>query len=374
MNVCALADSFINVQNEGMSTDEKVDNNKSLQKIIDQHRNGQTTIYIPRGVYCFNSGAIVLHSNLHFKFENGAEFVIYDNQLLSFSYPSPANGYDGGINNISWTNATFRGSDINGQSSFVQSMNHAQNISFDKCVFYNSENPEGHVLDIGGSRNISVKRSSFIGFNFISKSDYKEAIQIDYSNKKAMSYILRDDKYDDLPSYNIYINDNQFLPIMKKNKIKYYAPNPIGEHIIYNNAKAGIVHDVHFDNNEVVNSIPRRQMQTGIVNFEGASNIFIFNNNFSNTVAAGPASYIRVHNPLKTYKMSGIYIAGNTFSNINPTRQYIIIQSIRQNNPFRQSYVNNNEVISDWRNSVFINGGNRGTIQKNNKILDVITR
>lgn len=372
-DIWASADTFVNAQDEGLSTDKNVDNNKELQEIIKNHVEGKVVIYIPRGRYVFHQGAIVLHSNINFKFQLGAKFVVYKNQMLSFSYPSYHKGYNGGITNVSWENGTFEGSDVDGQSSFVQSMNHAQNISFTNCEFVNAENPEGHIMDIDGSRNIGIFRCTFIGFNDNSHDDYKEAIQIDYSNKKAMSYVLKNDKYDDLPSYNININNNRFLPLLVKHKIKYYAPNPTGEHITYNNAKAGIIHNIYFDNNEVVDSAPRRQPQTGTINFEGVSNVFIFNNHFSNIRALGPASYIRVHNPLKSYRMGGVYISKNTFSNINPTQQYIIIRSANSKNPFYQVYVENNKIVTDKQQFLFVGGGNPNIVQNGNKVLDVVT-
>ncbi|WP_404819684.1 hypothetical protein [Lactiplantibacillus pentosus] len=38
---------------------------------MNQSKNQNTTIYVPKGTYEFTTGAIVLHSNLTFLFENG---------------------------------------------------------------------------------------------------------------------------------------------------------------------------------------------------------------------------------------------------------------------------------------------------------------
>nr|WP_253955916.1 glycoside hydrolase family 55 protein [Lactiplantibacillus pentosus] len=371
--IVGAADTTINVKNEGMSANPNVTNNNALQKIIDTHRHEPVIIYVPKGDYAFSKGVIVLHSNITFKFASGAVFTINNGQLVSFSYPSVKAGYDGGVGNISWVNATFRGTDVNGQSGFVQSMNHAQNISFDRCVFYNSEYSDGHDLDIDGSHNIRITNSSFFGFNANPSADYKEAIQIDYSNKKAISYILQDDKYDNLPSYDIYVSNNRFLPIIRQGKIKYYAPNPIGQHMIYNNGKNGIIHDIYFVNNLVSDPKPRQQAQTGIVNFEGVSNVFIFNNYFRNEYVAGPATYVRIHNPLPRSQMSGVYIRKNIFYDVNPTKQYILVQAFWKNNYFKNVFIENNEVVTN-NMTKFITKNDEMVSQKENHVLDILAR
>lgn len=368
----AFANTYVNASDEGMSPVLK-SNNKVLQHIIDTNR-GETTIYIPKGNYPFTQGAIILHSNINFEFQKGASFAIYDNQSLSFVYPSLYKGYNGGISNISWKNGTFKGSDINGQSSFTQSMNHAQNIRFDGCTFNNVENSGGHVFDIDGSHGINIKNSTFLGFNSQADTDYKEAIQIDYSNKKAMTYVFNKDKYDDLPSYDIYVLNNRFLPILNGKKIKYYAPNPIGEHIIYDDAKAGIIHDIHFNDNQVVDSKPRRNLGTGTINFEGVSNLYMFGNIFENQGVTGPLNYVRVYNPLLKYKMQGVYIYGNRFINVDPIKRYIVVKSVQYGIPFSNIAVVNNRIVTTQQEFTFLDTGTTQAIERNNEFTDIVSR
>ncbi|MGA3391708.1 N-acetylmuramoyl-L-alanine amidase [Lactiplantibacillus pentosus] len=362
------ATTRVNAQKVGLS--ESVSSNtKILQKIIDTHTKGETTIVIPKGTYYFDSGAIMLHSNLTFKFEKGAIFKTRDNAMIFFAYPSKQKGYDGGISNVTWENATFVGSNHNGQGSFTQSMNHARDIKFQDCTFYNAENPNGHVFDLDGSHNISINDCAFYGFNANPVNDYKEAIQIDYSNPEAMSYQVSGDKYDDLPSYNIYVSNNQFLPITSHNRIKYYAPSPIGQHATYDNGKAGIIHNIYFTDNKVVDSKPRKTDNTGTINFNAVSNLYIENNHFSNVLASGVSNYIRIYNPLTTYRMKNIRISGNRFTNVNPTHQYILIRSIATNNPIKDIQVFNNIVATQLRYTVFINKLNNDVEQRANKLI-----
>ncbi|MBT1137463.1 N-acetylmuramoyl-L-alanine amidase [Lactiplantibacillus argentoratensis] len=359
---------YVNAKDAGLS--EKVaSNTKILQKILDSNTTGTTHIIIPKGTYYFDSGVIKMHSNLTLSFEKGAIFKSRNNATVFFAYPSSKKGYDGGTSNILWKNAILVGSDENGQGSFTQSMNHAQDVKFQNCTFYDAENPNGHIFDLDGSHNISISNCSFYGFNANVANDYKEAIQIDYSNPGAMSYQLDGDKYDDLPSFNIYVSNNQFLPINSHNRIKYYAPNPIGQHATYDNGKSGIIHNIYFTNNKVVDSKPRKTDTTGTINFNAVSNLYIENNQFSNILTTGVSNYIRIYNPLAIYHMKNIWINNNRFTNVNPTNQYILIRSTMPENPIKDIYISNNVVTTHLTHTIFINSLNNNVTQKNNKFV-----
>jgi len=273
----AYAATTINAKHQGMVADAKTANNDALQNMIDKW-SGSVTIHVPKGTYLFDAGNIKLHSNITFKFDKGAVFRITEGNRVNFVYPSPEAGYDGGISNVTWQGATFQGDNTSGgQSVFTQSIHHATNVNFDKCVFDNAESPTGHYIDIDGSHNVNITNSVFTGFN--GSQDFKEAIQVDYSNKKAMSYKNKGDQYDNLPSYDVTVDNNQFLPVSKKSgQVSSYAPNPIGEHAIYGHGKAGIIHDVHFTNNTVVD--PKPLMDDGVapIHFQGISNLWITGN------------------------------------------------------------------------------------------------
>ncbi|MBQ0837628.1 glycosyl hydrolase family 28-related protein [Lactiplantibacillus pentosus] len=376
ISVQGKAATFVNARDAGMS--ERTDNNKALQHIINKYDTDQTTIYVPKGSYYFSKGVIKLHSNLTFEFAKGASFRIHHGQFLSFSYPSPRKGYDGGVKNVTWKNASFIGSDVAGQSSFVQSMNHAQNITFEDCYFYNAENPEGHYFDIDGSHNIRIENTTFFGFNSSKARPYKEAIQVDYSNPVAMSYKIDGDKYDNLPSYDIHVINNRFMPIRNSDGIRYYAPNPIGEHTIYNSGKAGIIHDIYFSGNEVVDPQPLSNADYGTVNFDAVSNLWITNNRFYNYSSEGPVNYIRLNNPLKDYTMNNITISNNEFLNVEPTGQFILFDTrTKHHTSFKGVRVMENVVIPLKNKAPFIQGSfnipDTSNI-KDNTVLDALSR
>ncbi|MBT1142297.1 N-acetylmuramoyl-L-alanine amidase [Lactiplantibacillus argentoratensis] len=359
----------IDASHEGLSPNN-ASNNYQLQRILDKHMKTDTTIYVPTGTYIFNTGDIVLHSNLHFEFADNAVFKTQNGNALYFVYPSFNLGYNGGLQNISWQNATFVGSDINGQSSITQSFNHAQNISFNKCKFYNVERPNGHLLDIDGSRNISVTNSTILGCNLTPNTAYKEAIQIDYSNYFATSCRINGDKYDNLPSYNIYINNNHFLPITdSQNHIKFFAPNPIGQHALYNNGKAGVIHHIFFTNNEVVDPIPRTDPDASTINFMGINSLFITDNRFVNINTSGASNYIRIVNPIQNYKMSNVIISNNEFLNVKPKRFFITLKSNNAYSPISNITISNNQIINFSKVSPFIFSQQNHMEQFNNQII-----
>ncbi|MDY1544587.1 N-acetylmuramoyl-L-alanine amidase [Lactiplantibacillus pentosus] len=336
---------------------------------MNQSKNQHTTIYVPKGTYEFTTGAIVLHSNLTFLFENGASFKSTNGQAVIFAYPSPQAGYTGGIRNITWQNATFKGDDTHGQSSFTQSLNHAQNVVFDKCNFYNAEKPNGHYLDIDGSHKIIITNSNFWGFNAAPNNDFREAIQIDYSDRIGMSYIQPGDIYDDLPTYDVYVSNNRFLPIRDGSSIKYYAPNPIGEHTFYPKSKNGLIHNIYFLNNDVIDSKPRTGAHAGIINFLGIEILTIKNNRFTNINADGPSNYIHILNPLNKYMMSGITITNNVFTNINPHLQYIFLETSTQNSTIDNVQIKNNTIINSLHPATLIFAPKIKIAQQDNQMI-----
>lgn len=343
----------VNAEHLGLSTKNK-NNNEVLQKIINSSSNVHQTIYISEGTYYFGNGDILLHSNITFRFAKKAIFKIPSGHMLTFSYPSPSNGYNGGIQNVHWYNATFIGENHGKQSSITQSLSHAKNISFKNCTFYNTQNPYGHDFDIDGSHNISISNSIFTGFNPAPKNIFKEAIQIDYSNRTAMTYIVPSDKYDNLPTYNVYVQNNQFLPIKTTKGIKSFAPNPIGEHTFYINKPQRFVHNIIFNNNTVIDSIPRSSINQATINFDGVDHLTISNNHFINTQSRNTANYIRIYNPLNKYRISEIKIYNNTFIRINPLDQFIQLKTNTFQSGINKIFIENNHVLLTFKKVKFL--------------------
>jgi len=323
----------INAKDAGLvGNNAGIDNVKNLQDIIDSNTTAPLVINVPKGDYHFGSDegteVVTLHSNITFNFEDGANFIVDNGRRVNFVYPSPKAGYDGGISNITWKNATFTGSQTAaGQSIFTQSVHHASKVLFDGCTFDNAESPTGHYIDLDGSHDITVQNSTFTGFNGADKQ-YKEAIQVDYSNSKAMSYKNPGDQYDNLPTYDVHVTNNKFLPVQKSNGyVQSFAPNPIGQHALYNHGEAGIIHDVYFENNYVQDVRPLLTEDDANIHFRDVSNLYIQNNQFVNKYALGSGNYIRLYNTEKTITMNNLNIKNNTFSNLSPDNRYVYLDA-----------------------------------------------
>lgn len=349
--------AMVNVRDQGMVNDSQTPNNIAFQNILNKWNNRNLTVYIPKGTYLFDAGNIKLHSNITFKFAKGAIFEVRsgDNEV-NFVYPSPKTGYNGGISNIKWENATFKGSNTaQDQSIFAQSIHHAKNITFNHCTFENAESPGGHYIDLDGSHTIKITNSKFIGFNPRSGQDYKEAIQIDYSNPSAMTYRNPGDQYDNLPTYDVKVNNSQFLPIYTTSgQILSYAPNPIGEHIFYNDGKSGIIHDIHFTNNTVVDPKPLMGNKNATIRFIDVSNLWIEHNTFTNLKVLSSGNYIYLNNLINNYKMNNLNIKNNTFNNISPNNQYIFLNSIHQKKAMTNVTITGNKIIDRKTNIPFV--------------------
>lgn len=357
-NVVAHAATTINAESQGMVGNSETANNTALQNILNKWDNEALTIRVPKGTYMFNTGAIKLHSNITFKFDKGAVFQTTSGHQVIFVYPSPKTGYNGGIKNIMWEGASFKGDNTQaGQSFFTQSVHHASNVSFNNCSFYNAEAPTGHYIDLDGSHKISITNSTFTGFNGTQTQDFKEAIQIDYSNINAMSYHNPGDHYDNLPTYDVNVNNNKFLPIYNNSgKIISFAPNPIGEHAIFNNGKAGIIHNIYFTNNTVTDSKPMMKKYDATIRFIDVNKLWIENNKFINHQVSSSGNYICLNNLIANYKMNNLNIKNNTFTNINPNKQYILLNSISPKKAMTRINITRNRVINQKSGIKFVRG------------------
>ena len=371
--ISAQAATTINAEEQGMIGDSITANNSALQSILEKYHDKELTIYIPSGVYKFKTGNFKLHSNITFKFEKNAIFRVSSGNLVNFIYPSPKAGYNGGIKNIRWEGATFQGDNTSsGQSIFNQSIHHATNVTFNNCYFYNAELPFGHYLDIDGSHNINITNSTFTGFN--GSEDFKEAIQIDYSNPSAMSYRNPGDHYDNLPTYNVRVIQNKFLPIYNNSgKIVSYAPNPIGEHTVYYNRKLKTIHDIHFTNNTVIDPKPLMKSDYATIRFIDVSNLWITNNNFVNQRVLNSGNYIYLQSTSPIYKSSNLTVKNNTFKNINPNKQYIFLNASNAKSSLAKVTITGNKITGQKDSVPFVKGNfsfKSKTIRvKNNKTV-----
>ena len=153
------------------------------------------------------------------------------------------------------------------------------------------------------------------------------------------------------------VDNNQFLPVSKKSgQVQSYAPNPIGEHAIYGHGAAGIIHDVYFTNNTVVDPKPLLDDGVATIHFKGISNLWITGNKFINQHVLGSGNYIYLYNSEANYQMTNLNITDDTFTNVNPTKQYVYLDSSTTKNPMTDVTITGNQATTQQSVVPFVNG------------------
>jgi len=210
---------------------------------------------------------------------------------MYYRFRSFGKGYGNGVSNVTVTGGTFSGDfDSNityghtSSNAMVGVFHHSENITF-KNVKFNMTTSDSHTFDLGGCRNIIIDNCEFYGLKPSRASrEHVEAIQIDYSNAKGLTDKSQSElaNVDGSPTYNVSVTNSKFLAIYNDDgSIKYYAPNPIGEHASYSD---GLPHDIVFENNNVIDAMPISTGNiSGWVHFFGINNLIVRNNLFKNT-------------------------------------------------------------------------------------------
>lgn len=238
------------------------------------------------------------------------------------------------------------------EKSMVQSMVHAKNVHFDNLRFVNLT--EAHLFDMDGCSYIYINNCRMEGFGHRKDGTFdmnKEAIQIDFDVKGAMSYVNEGDNYDGLVSHHIYVTNNKFLPIKDKDgNITSFAPQPMGNHGANDpnlQPTSNRPHDIVFNHNYVLDTEPTyhdyyKGIDMGVTtrtseqwdyaghaafHLADMDHLKMTNNVFESDHAdkIPTEGYIRFLQFDKTgpHHFSNINISNNLFKNINSTKPII---------------------------------------------------
>ncbi|MCF7595654.1 glycoside hydrolase family 55 protein [Staphylococcus warneri] len=170
---------FINVKDFGAEGHNKVKDTKAIQKALNRAKNGEHTVYIPKGTYHIGKALVIY----------GSTTLLLDDETVLLRYSKDAllkNGkpyifYHGYLGNshIHIKGGTF---DMNG-SNFPYNntaicMGHAEDIQFIGVTFKNIVG--GHAIDACGLNGLRIANCSFEGFLDIDGDRFfSEAIQLD---------------------------------------------------------------------------------------------------------------------------------------------------------------------------------------------------
>ena len=191
-----------------------------------------------------------------------------------------ATGYGSGARNVRFIGLKVRGDFATGRTAGLLGANHGSNITVENCVFDECLG-RGHIMDMGGCENVTVRNNVFRGASYPLDSDkYNECIQADnstYDGSSAPETVAG--SYDGLPSRNFYVTGNKFLPITVAG-VDYPAPTPFGSHF-------SVADQYHSNLNFIDNVVDtpaddRSSTLRGIVHFRGTKGAKVKGNRFIN--------------------------------------------------------------------------------------------
>ena len=276
---------FVNVKDYGAKADGTTDDSAAAQEAMNHVASaGGGTVLFPEGTY-FWDGIVEVHSNTTIE-GRGAVFVKkpgQGNTMLFGIYSRGATGYGSGATNVTFRGLHLRGSFADERQIGLLGANHGDNILVEDCVFEQAH-IQGHIIDLGGCRRVTVRRCVFLGQHAAVAADpTKECVQADNSTRLGSSNVDDAGSYDGLPSQDVKVSECSFLPL-SVGGVDYPSPVPFGTHYGVN----GYVHErLTFENNLVVDPASNTSSSyRGVLHFCAASGITIRGNRFVSSTAS----------------------------------------------------------------------------------------
>ncbi|ODO60734.1 hypothetical protein ACOMCP_00673 [Lactiplantibacillus plantarum] len=336
--VTELTERQINVKWYGAIGDGTSDDSVAINAAIEAASAIKGTVFVPAGKYLLTHD-LVFKSNIVFEMDHNA--VLYAPGQY-FRFDTTTTGYGGGVSNVIVRGGTFAGnydatSVTNAHAdgnAFNGALHHAQHIEFDRVTFHMTTS-NSHTLDLGGCDDIYVHDCDFEGMLVRNSREYVEAVQVDYSQLNALTYHddVQDANLDGLPTINVKVTNNRFVPIYAADgTVKYPAPNPFGEHAAYD---SGCPKHLSFIGNTVLDA-PKAGgavLSEAWVHFVSVSDLTIKDNTFKNTThtANSAIGLYSTDMPLPNYNgtvtgtlestQEGVEIVDNTFIGFDAAEQ-----------------------------------------------------
>lgn len=240
-----------NVKDYGAIGNGIADDSAAIQAAVDAAGNaGGGRVLFPAGTYA-TLAVVELRSNIWLDGHGatitklGGTYTIFAARVTSI----PAGGvtWGSGVRNLRASGLRFVGDFANAKAYSALSFNSLSGALIEDCVFEQTH-AGGHILDMGGSENITIRNNTFLGqLATVAAPQPGEAIQIDVSTKGS-SFDPGGEYFSGLPCRNVFVDGNQFLPITVAG-VTYPCSNPLGTHAQWE----GIYHEnIWFTNNLVI--------------------------------------------------------------------------------------------------------------------------
>lgn len=273
----------VNVKDFGASGDGTTDDHAAVETALEHIRDvGGGTLIFPAGTYFINSVAAV-YSNTTIE-GAGATFVKKPGQgatMVFGVYSNGQTGYGAGARNVAFRGLRLVGDFTQKRQIGLLGANHADDVLVENCVFEQAH-MQGHILDLGGCRRVTVRDCIFLGQNVFDASDpTKECIQADNSTRLGASNVEAPESYDGLPCEDVVVQNCQFLPITVDG-VDYPSPVPFGTHWALESPHRRMV----FEGNLVVDPPSNvGHPYRGVLHFTNSESVKVVNNRFVSFVA-----------------------------------------------------------------------------------------
>lgn len=327
-------------------------------------------IIIPKGTYKI-SKALKIYSNTWLKAE-GATIIRGTEETGPMLYNMDNGGYDG-PNNIFIEGGTWDGDGNNAKVDGFSNMvfGHGKDIAIYGANI--KDNKNGHHIEIGGCKNVTIKNCKFSGYYYGREKDSREAIQLDIINNSDIFPSSNTGKFDDTVCDNIVIIDNSFISLSRgigthSAVVGKYMTNISICNNSFTNLRSMIIYGINYRNTSIQNNkatnvssgIDIRNMTTSkggvFFNPQNPTNTFPQNNSNINLVISG-----NTVSTVKNGSASIILYGENVKSNINKSGRRIV--------PARNYYLTNfsisNNSISGVKSGIILNNAREGHICNN---------
>lgn len=187
-------------------------------------------------------------------------------------------GYGAGASNITMTGLTFRGDFQNSVDACALALHHSRNVFVQDCRFEEFSS-KGHVIDLSGCENVTVRDCVFSGSNRDTGSH--ECIQVDVSSYSSVSAHVTGDAYDLLPTRNVLVTGCRFEPLTI-GSTTYPCPQPFGSHAEYDQVW---FENLAFTHNTIIDPPIEGTWLPGVLHFSCAKDVDVSHNTFRTTGA-----------------------------------------------------------------------------------------
>lgn len=413
----------VNVVDFGADKTGKKDSAPAIQKALDYALENasssvQVKVYFPDGTYSIKK-TLYVYSNTWIYMDSSARIVRNFNAgcMLRNALKSGKGGYDGD-RNIILEGGCWDGNVTSASADFSSlRFAHITNLWIKNVEF--KDNKNGHHLEIGGTKNITIESCSFHGYTGY---DEKEAIQLDVMNNSEIFPGF--EPFDDTACDNAVIRNNKFYDLMRgigshsATLGVYYTNTLISGNTFDNLSSTAIIIINHknciIENNTMTNvgygvdfkymtyyesgnfHVPVNGYDNIKSRLNDNANTIIRNNTISTSVTSFITKPFAIqlfgrnlkggYHPDYNYQIKGVKICDNTISTVGYGLELndssdILISSNRINFNYGRYYRNDcdlisvtdgsqvqisrNDISGTTQNAIYISGGSNNVVSSN---------